>query len=149
MIDPPEIVDTTAQLMAFIHLTVASEEIRRVIDPGLEEVLGVLVDQGVEPFGPWFTRHLKIDPDIFHFEVCVPVETPVKPTGRVQAGDWPAMRVARAVYRGPYSGLSKAWSELNDWIAASGHTPAQDLWERYVSSPPRERRTELNRALIV
>jgi len=22
-----------------------------------------------------------------------------------------------------------------DWIAANGHTPAEDLWERYVAGP--------------
>lgn len=39
-----------------------------------------------------------------------------------------------------------------DWIAASGHTPAEDLWERYAAGPesspdPATWRTELIRPL--
>ena len=148
MIETPEIVETTAQLMAFIHLTIPREEIRGVMDPAMNEVLGVLVDQGIEPTGPWFTHHLVLDPDVFDFQICFPIDTPLKPTGRVQAGEWPAMTVARTVYAGPYGGLGKAWGEFNAWLASNGYEGAEDIFERYVSSPPRPPRTELNRPLV-
>ena len=147
MIDSPAIVETPRQLMACLQLTVPREEIRLVMDPGLNEVLGVLADQGIEPSGPWCTHHFRIEPGIFDFEICVPVQTRIKPVGRVQPGEWPAMRVARTIYHGPYGGLPGAWKELNEWVAENGHQPSGELWERYVSSPPRAVQTELSRPL--
>jgi len=140
MLDKPQIVQTDAQQTAFIHLTVPRAEIRNVMGPGLA------------PAGPWFTHHLRMDPDTFDFEICVPVTAPVSAAGRVKAGQLRAATVARTVYHGPYEGLPAAWGEFMDWIAAEGHTPAPDLWERYVAGPesnpdPATWRTELNRPL--
>ena len=135
--------------MARIQLNIPREEIRNVMEPGLKEIMGVLAAQGIEPSGPWFTHHFRMEPGIFDFEICVPVATPVKPAGRVEPGEWSAMTVARTIYQGPYGGLAAAWKEFNEWVASSRHTPAEDLWERYVSSPPRPARTELIRPLIV
>ena len=92
-------------------------------------------------------------PDIFDFELGVPVTVPVAAAGRVKPGQLPATRVARTVYRGPYEGLGAAWGEFHAWIAAEGHTPGTDLWECYVAGPqsnpdPVTWRTELNRPLI-
>ena len=63
------------------------------------------------------------------------------------------MKVVRTVYHGAFEGLGAAWGEFGNWIAANGHTPAEDLWECYVAGPeaspdPAHWRTELNRPLI-
>jgi effector-binding domain-containing protein len=120
--------------------------------PGIGEVRAAMAAQGLAPAGPWFTHHLRMDPDIYDFEIGVPVTSPVTATGRVKAGQLPATLVARAVLHGDYEGLSDAWGELDAWIAAQGHTPRGDLWERYVVDPesnpdPAAWRTELNRPL--
>jgi effector-binding domain-containing protein len=94
-----------------------------------------------------------MDPEVFDFEICVPVAAPVAPTGRVKPGEWPAMKVARAIYHGRFEGLSAAWGEFNDWVASQGLKPAPDLWEVYATGPqtspePTEWRTELYRPLV-
>lgn len=152
MFDTPQITETTEQLTAVLHLTVPSTEIRRVMGPGLNEVMAAIVAQGAAPAGPWFTHHLRVPSDTFDFEICVPVTAPVAAMGRVKPGRWPAMTVARTVYRGPYEGLRAAWGEFDAWVAANGHTPQADLWERYVVGPESGSdstayRTELNRPL--
>ncbi|MBO9539070.1 GyrI-like domain-containing protein [bacterium] len=153
MIETPQITQSEAQLTAFIHLTVPREEIQEVMGPGIGEVMAAIAAQGIAPAGPWFTHHLRMDPEIFDFEICVPVTAPVAPAGRVQAGQLPAAKVARTVFHGNYEGLGDAWGEFMDWIEAQGHTPASDLWECYVKGPesspnPADWRTELNRPLI-
>jgi effector-binding domain-containing protein len=120
--------------------------------PGIQEVMGTLAAQGIQPAGPWFTHHLRMDPNTFDFEICVPVSRPVTAAGRVQPGELPAAKVARSVYHGPYEGLGAAWGELMAWVSANGHTPRENLWERYVAGPesspnPADWRTELNRPL--
>lgn len=152
MIDTPEIVQTTAQQTALIHLTIARGEMRTVMGPGIEEVMAAVKTQGIGPSGPWFTHHLTLDPVNFDFEICVPVSAPVAAVGRVMPGLSPAMTVVRTVYRGSFEGLGAAWAEFNAWVAANGHEPGEDFYERYVAGPesspnPADWRTELSRPL--
>ena len=153
MIETPEIVQTAEQHYAFLHLTVPSSEIRNFMGPGLMEVKAALTAQGVEATGPWFTHHFHVPAATFDFEICIPVAGPIAPAGRVQAGVWPAMKVARTVYSGDYAGLGAGWGEFEQWIAGQGLAEAPDLWERYLAGPdssqdPTEWRTELNRPLL-
>ena len=108
MLDKPQIVQTAAQLTAIIHLTIPREKIRNVMGPGISEVMAAVAAQGIAPAGPWFTHHLRLDPGLFDFESSVPVTAPVAAVGRVKPSQWPAMRVARTVYHGPYEGLGDA-----------------------------------------
>jgi effector-binding domain-containing protein len=152
MLDKPQIIQTDAQETAIIRLTIPREEIRTVMGPGLTELMTAIASQGISPTGPWFTYHLRMDPDVFDFEISVPVSAPVKPVGRVKSSRLSSRKVARTVYHGPYEGLGDAWGEFMDWIEENGHKPAQDLWECYVAGPesnsnPATWRTQLNRPL--
>lgn len=153
LIEAPQIVQTEAQLTAFIHVTIPRAEIGSALDSCLHELLDALRAQAIAPTGAWFTHHLRRPSDTFDFEVCFPVGAPVTPAGRVQPGELRAAQVAQTVYHGPYEGLSAAWGELFSWIEAGGHTQAEDLWERPLCGPesglePASFRTELNRPLV-
>jgi effector-binding domain-containing protein len=153
MIDTPRITWSAAQLAAVIHLTVPREEIRIVMGPAIGELMAAVAAQGKGPAGPLFSHHLRMAPDIFDFEVGVPVREPVSPAGRVQPGQLPASTVARTVYQGDYEGLGAAWGEFGAWITANGHKAGPDLWECYVTGPestsdPAGYRTELNWPLL-
>jgi effector-binding domain-containing protein len=153
VLDKPQIVETERQPTAVIRLTVPRSEIQSVMEPAIAEVMATLVAQGIVPAGPLFSHHLRMDPDIFDFEVGVPVAVSVFAAGCVKASELPSATVARTVYHGAYEGLGSAWGEFMDWIAAEGHEPAQSLWEVYVAGPesnpdPDTWRTELNRPLV-
>ena len=152
MLTTPHFTHAAAQSTAMVHLTVPRSEIQNVMGPGLAELQAAVAAQGLTPAGPWFTHHLRMDPDIFDFEICLPMTAPVTAVGRVRAGQLPAAMVARTVYQGGYEGLGAAWGEFDAWIAAQGRTPAGDLWEVYLAGPesgpdPAQWRTELNRPL--
>jgi effector-binding domain-containing protein len=152
MLDKPEIVQTPGQSTAVLRLTIPRAEIQNVMGPGYREVMAAVAAQGIAPVGPWFTHHLRMDPDTFDFEIGVPVAAPIAAAGRVKPGRLPAATVARTVYRGRYEGLADAWGEFMAWISAAGHAPAADLWEIYVAGPesspdPANWRTELNRPI--
>jgi effector-binding domain-containing protein len=121
MLDAPQVTRAADQRAAVIHLTVPREEIRSVMGPVLGELMAAVAAQGIAPAGPWFTHHLGMDPAVFDFEIGVPVAAPVVASGREKPGQWPASKVARAVYHGPYEGLAAAWGEFDAWIAAEGH----------------------------
>jgi effector-binding domain-containing protein len=140
-------------MAAAIHLTIPRSEIRSVMGPGLGEIMSAVKAQGIGPAGPWFTHHLKMDPATFDFEICVPVSAPVAPVGRVEARVFPAVRVARTIYRGEYERLGQAWGEFGAWIAANGHSASPDLFECYLAGPessasPGDWRTELCQPLV-
>jgi effector-binding domain-containing protein len=153
MLEKPQIVQSDAQPAAVIRFTIPRAEIQQVMGPGMAELRATVAAQGIAPAGPLFSHHLRMDPEIFDFEIGVPVATPVSAAGRVQPGELPAAMVARTVYRGGFEGLGAAWGEFGDWITTEGHMPAPDFWECYVAGPesspdPAEWRTELNRPLI-
>ena len=152
MIDTPHITQTRAHLTALIHLTIPRSEIRSAMGSGISEVIAAAKAQGIGPAGPCFTHHLRVDPAIFDFEICVPVTAPVIPVGRVVPGEIPSIRVARTVYTGPYEGLGTAWGEFDNWIVANRHIRLPDLYECYLTGPeatanPAEWRTELSHRL--
>lgn len=135
MIETPTIVETPPGAVAVLALTVPRSGIREVMGPGIQELMAAVAAQGIAPAGPWFTHHLRLDPEVFDFEIGVPVASPVAPAGRVRPSQRPAMRVARATYRGPYEGLPAAWGAFDAWLRAEGHPPAGDLWESYAVGP--------------
>lgn len=151
-IDTPTVHQTDAQLCAAVPLTVPRHEIQNVMGPAIREVYAAVLQQGLTPAGPWRTHHLRMDPGVFDFEVCVPVPAEVTPVGRVRPYTIPAAKVARTIYRGPYEGLGQAWPELRAWIAAQGLECAPGLWEVYAVGPesglPADQwQTELNQPL--
>src|SRR3954471_4219799 len=152
MISPPEIVESPAQKIAFIHVTVPRAEIMAVMHSGLDELGSALKAQGIAPAGPWFTHHSRRPHETFDFRICFPVDRDVAPAGRVQSGRLEAATVVRTVYSGNYPGLPSAWGEFMQWIETQRYDTREDLWERYVVGPdtsprPEEWRTELNRPL--
>lgn len=149
----PQILQTERRDMAFIPLQVSHAEIRQVMGPGIQEVMAAAQAQGIGPTGPWFTHHWRITPEGFDFQICVPVSAPIQPVGRVLPGEWPAMKVVKAVYQGGYEGLPVAWGEFDAWIRAQRLKVGEDLWEQYTSGPessdnPSDWRTELNRQIL-
>ena len=152
MLDAPQIVRTQTQPIAVLPLRVPRAEIQNVMGAGLRELTAAVAAQGIAVSGPWFTHHRRMPSELFDFEIGVPVAAEIAAAGRVRPSQWPALRVARTVYHGPYEGLAAAWGELMAWIAAEGHAPAADLWECYLAGPesgpdPSRWRTQLDRPL--
>jgi len=108
---------------------------RQAFGPAVGELMAALASQGVGPVGAVFAHHLAMSPDRFDFELGVKVAAPVATAGRVTPGEFPAAKVARTIYSGPYEGLPAAWGEFRDWIKAEGLEPADDLWELYAVGP--------------
>lgn len=153
MIDTPQITETQAQSTAVIPLQIPKAEIRSVMGPGIQELMATVTAQGLSPAGPWFTRHFRIAPEHWDFEIGVPVSAPVIAQGRVQPSELPAAKVVRTIYHGPYEGLSSAWGDFDGWIKANGLEVGESIWEVYLIGPesggdPSTWQTQLNRPLI-
>lgn len=152
MIEEPRVIETEEQRAAVIPLEIPRSEMQEAFQAGMDELMEVLSEQGLEPAGPVFAHHFSFSPDSFDFELGVPVPARVKSQGRVEPGTLPAARVARTVYHGDYTGLPSAWGEFDAWIEAQGLEKQSDVWESYVKGPHTSAdtstwRTELSRPL--
>lgn len=134
MLETPRILEAEAQLTAVVRFTIPRAEIVEAMGSGRMELMDVLVAQGIEPEGPWFSRHFRMDPAIFDFEVGLPVGQSVTPAGRVEPGSLPAGRVAVTVYHGPYEGLGSAWADFVQWMEDNDLKPSEGLWEHYATA---------------
>src|SRR5438309_1951833 len=117
MLETPQLTETAAQLIAVIPVTIPRQEIQNVMGPGIVELMAALAAQGVAPAGPWFTHHLRMDPELFDFEIGVPITAPVTAAGRMKPGQRPPLKAARTIYQGSYEGLGAAWREFDAWVA--------------------------------
>ena len=135
MIGTPRLVYTKALETAVIPMVVPRGEIMQAFGPAIDELLEVLKRQGVSATGPCFARYFSITETTFDFEVGYAVAEPVTPEGRVRGSVWPATKLLRAMYQGPYGGLHEAWVEFGTWIKASSYTRGPGISECYLRGP--------------
>ncbi len=152
MIETPEVTEMPEATTAYIRLRIPREEMGEVFGPTLEELFETLRKQDIEPAGPVFAHHLRMEPGTFDFELGVPVAERPREDGRMEVGERPSLTVARTVYHGPYEGLPDAWGEFDTWMRSEGCAQAPDIWESYLVGPdtasdPEAWRTELVRPL--
>ena len=152
-IEKPVIVISEPVLIAKLYAKIPTREIQSEMGLLLRELSAELKKQQIPPSGPWFTHHLKRPAEYFDFEVCFPVATPIKASGRVEPGEWPAMKMVRTVYRGQYEGLAQGWADFMSEIERMGLRVSPEIWEVYKTGPDTESnsenwQTELNRALV-
>nr|WP_316653100.1 GyrI-like domain-containing protein [uncultured Gellertiella sp.] len=133
MLEPPRILEADEQLTAVVRFEIPRAAIGEAMGSGRMELMEVLAAQGIQPDGPWFSRHFRMDPAIFDFEVGLPVASVIAPSGRVSPGTLPKGRIACTVYHGPYEGLGTAWSDFVLWMEENGHQPGAELWEHYAT----------------
>ncbi len=148
LITAPTVLATEPVHVAAIRLHIPRNGMAEQLPTALEELFRTLVAQGLTPAGPWFAHHIDLPTDHFHFDACVPVASPVQPTGRVEPRVIPAMTVARTLYRGPYTQLPQAWAEFRAWAIAQQLPTDAQVIERYLVNPsttldPDQLQTEL------
>lgn len=126
MLNTPQITQSAAQLTAVIRLTVPRAEIRNLRGPGIGELKTAVAALGIALAGPRFNHHLSMDPDIFDFEISVPVASWVSPVGRVKAGKLPSKKVAADDLPGDHEGLADRDAGGTRPARTFGNTTSQD-----------------------
>ena len=149
MLTTPSLITTTAQPFACIHLIIPRQDMGRMMDPAIQEVLQVMAAEGVRPAGPLVCLHNRRPTDTFDFLIGFPVAQRITEQGRVRNGELPAVTVVRAEHQGPYEHLASAWQQLQTWVQAQQLNTTERFWEAYLNDPstvagPLDYRTELN-----
>ncbi len=65
-----------------------------------------------------FLLYGKVTGDVLNFDCCMAVSSLLPESGDIKAKVVPGggIKVAHVLYKGPYSGLSTAWSDLMGWL---------------------------------
>ena len=103
-----------------------------------EQTMAVLQAQGIAPAGPPFGKYYGMPTETVDVEAGIPVATPVTPSGAVIAGMLPGGRVVEATHVGPYDTMEATYGEVQQYLAQSGLTPGDVMWESYLSDPELE-----------
>ncbi len=117
--------------------------IREVIpDYGhVSELYGALIpyvfSHGGKPAGP--TVYICHDPEFKEkdadVEAGIPITQAIPESDRVKVYELPGIEAACTVYKGPYEGITEAYSFLMTWIESNGYQITGSDRELYITSP--------------
>jgi effector-binding domain-containing protein len=151
-LDKPYRARIGAQTVARIHVVASRPEMRSAFHAACQEISDILQAGGITPAGPLGAHYHRRPTDTFDFDVYLPIDKPLQPSGRVEIAEIPATEVIRTVHQGSYEELPQAWREFADWVSANDFKTREDAFEIYTLGPmndenPNTWKTELNWAL--
>ena len=133
-----------------------SADLARIFDVQIPRVIQTILGNGGSPTGAPFARYHQFGPERVDVEIGFPDANAVAalpaldglPPGEIGNSKLPGGRVAMAVHRGSYDGLSATYDHLHDWIHAQGVDEGDAPWESDVDDPgaiedPSQIRTEV------
>ena len=155
MSDVPEVRELTPRPAAAVRVTTTLPELGQAYGTHLPSIAGRLAELGADVSGPPYGRYHAFEQEAIDVEIGIPVAAPLGALpaladageGELGASELPGGRVAFALHRGPYEGLSGTYDRLQTWMTENGHEPGGAPWELYVDDPEEvdvaELRTEL------
>lgn len=133
--DGPEVVPVDEQPTAVVRGKVPIAELPAFYDRVFQTLPQALAAQQAEIVGAAFALHHSVPAEVADLEVGFATATPIEADGDVEPSRLPGGRMARLVHRGAYDGLGESWGRLEAWIREQDLTPADALWEVYLTEP--------------
>lgn len=130
-----EIREHGEQATAVVRQRVPLSELPQFFSRAYHEAMTAIQAQGRHPTGPPFGRYHGMPTDSADVEAGFPVDAPITAADGVVPGSLPAGRVVEATHVGPYDALPQTYGKVMDFMRDQGLTPADDMWEVYLSDP--------------
>jgi len=136
------------QHILYIRRRIAPSEMKEA----LGECFGKLFTYGAKaglPIAGWpLCRYASTGMGLWTIEPAMPLSSPTKSEGEMQADTLPGGPVALGIHAGPYENLPDTNAAIERWIEANGYKVAGAPWEQYVTDPgehpdPKDWRTEV------
>ncbi|MBP1137578.1 effector-binding domain-containing protein [Arthrobacter sp. PvP023] len=132
------LVQRPEQPTAVIREKVPMNELQGFFGRAFGAVMAAARDQGVQISGPPFGLYRGMPTDTVDVEAGFPVTAPVSASAGVEAGTLPACRAFEATHTGPYDTLVTTYDAIQERMTEEGFTPADSMWEYYLSDPAKE-----------
>ncbi len=136
---------------AVLRETVPMTALREFFDRAYPTVMAAVQQQNVQLAGPPFALYRGMPTDVVDVEAGFPLAAPYPggDDGGVAAGVLPAGRALEAMHVGPYESLPETYGAVMARMQADGLTPANTMWEYYLSDPSAEPDPAAWKTLIV
>lgn len=113
------------------------DELPAFFQRAFHEIAAGLERQGSRATGAPVARFRGIPEETVDVEAAFPVDTPFD-AGELTAGELPGGRAAECLYSGPYEEMEPVYHAMIDWMSERGLSPADEMWECYLTDPATE-----------
>ncbi len=135
------------QLALTIRTITRLQDLPKVMEKSLRKIKEHLAKFEEEPTGPPFAAYYDMSMDSFDVEIGFPVSRAFAETGNIQTSVIPGGKIASCTHTGPYTGISKAYQFLSNWVKENGYETKEVVYEIYFNdpavTPPQELTTQI------
>ena len=134
----PRKIHITEQPVAVLRERVPMATLTDFFSRAFSAVMAAARKQGAFPAGPPFARYHGMPSDTVDVEAGFPIAGHFSGTDGVQTGILPGGDAFEAIHIGPYDTLGETYSAIQQRMQDEGLTPADTMWEYYLSDPKKE-----------
>lgn len=134
----PRKVHLTQQPVAVVREQVRTDSLTDFFGRAFGTVMAAVQMQGADPVGPPFALYRGMPTDTVDVEAGFPISGNFTDANGVVSGTLPETDAVEATHIGPYDTLQETYGAIQQQMAAEGHTPADTMWEFYLSDPEKE-----------
>ena len=133
-----EVTQREEQSTVGMRAVVGLDELTDFFGRSYSAITAALAEQGCHIAGPPFAKYYGMPTDRIDVEAGFPIAGPFAATGDVQPGSLPGGRCYEATHTGPYDTLEQTYNVILEQIGRDGGTPADVMWEYYLTDPDTE-----------
>jgi len=134
----PRKVHLAEQPVAVVRERVRMDALTDFFGRAFGTVMAAAQKQGAAPAGPPFALYRGIPGETVDVEAGFPMAGSFRDADGVAAGTLPETDALEAVHVGPYDTLENTYNAVLGQMQAEGLTPADTMWEYYLSDPETE-----------
>lgn len=149
MATTPELTSLDPTPAAVVRETVPMSELTAFFDRVFDAVMTAVQEQQVAIAGPPFAMYFGMPSDTVEIAAGFPTASLTSETaGGVVPFELPGGRAVQLLHVGSYEDLGEAYGRVTAWMGEQGLTPADAMWETYLSEPTPGGDPAANRTLI-
>ena len=134
----PRKVHLAEQPVAVVRERVPMDALTDFFGRAFGAVMAATQAQGATPAGPPFALYRGMPSDTVDVEAGFPIAGKFTDTDGVASGTLPEADALEALHVGPYDTLENTYQAILGRMEAEGLTPADLMWEYYLSDPEQE-----------
>ena len=130
-----ELVKVRAQPVAYVRTRCAQADLPRVIGGSYGKIMQHLGRMRIQPTCAPYAAYYNLDMNDLDIEMGFPVPGEVAPGEDVQFRVLPEGYQIETIYKGPYSGMIEAYTQMQEWMDREGYDVAGPVFEYYLTPP--------------
>lgn len=130
-----ELIKAKAQPVAYVRTRCAQADLPKVIGGSYGKIMQYLGKLRVQPTCAPYAAYYNLDMNDLDVEMGFPISGELAPEGDVQYRVLPEGYQIETVYKGPYSGMMGAYTQMQEWMDKNGYRVAGPVFEYYLTPP--------------